>query len=79
MLGQTQCLIVIYKPSLKTQGDIFSLAQETEKYSTETKLLVVVTAADFHVDDKQFLNISVNTLVFQIKAGGSRHSEIKWD
>ena len=71
MLQQTHCLIGIFKTSLKNQGNVFSLVKQIEKYSTETKLIVVITAPDFLVNDKQFLNISVNTLVFHMKAGAA--------
>ena len=77
MLQQTHCLIVISQTSLKNPGHVLNLSKQIEKYSTETKLMVVVTAPDFVVDDKQFLNISINTLIFQIKAGRSRSSVIK--
>ena len=73
MFRQTDCLIVIFKASMENQREVFGLAKQMEKLSTETKLLAVV-AADSFVDEQQFVNISFNTLIFQIKAGSSRYS-----
>ena len=44
-----------------------------ETYSTETKLLALI-ATDYLVDEMQFLNMTVNTLIFQMKSGGSKLS-----
>ena len=73
IMGQTNCLMVISKTSLKNVKYILSLAKQMEQYSTETKLLAVV-GNDPLVDEKQFLNTSVTTLIFQMEAGGSRLS-----
>ena len=65
---KTQCLIFILKISSKPLTNIFSLARRVLKYPAETKLLAILDY-DSVVYKKQLLNISVNTLIFQMKTG----------
>ena len=70
MLQNTQCMIFIVKVSLKTQTNIVSLARGVTRYPTETKFLALLDY-DSVVDKKQLLNISVNSMIFQMESGGN--------
>ena len=70
MMWQTNCLIAIWKSTPKSQGNLFRLAKKIEKFSSESKLMIVV-ATDFTMDQKYLHNITINTLLFQIKDGKS--------
>ena len=72
LFWQTHCLLVIYKTTPKNQGFPFSLAKKIEKFSTETKLMIVVDT-DFIRDQTHLRNISINTILFKMKDGESRN------
>ena len=68
MFEHSHCVLVISKTSVKNQKEVFNIARQFQKLSVETKLMAVI-AADTLMDEKQFFNISVHTLLFQITAG----------
>ena len=68
MFEHSHCLIVISKTSIENQKEVFSIARLFQKLTIETKVMAVI-AADSLVDEKQYFNISVHALLFQITAG----------
>ena len=70
MFQKTHCMIFILKISLNPLTNILSLARRVKRYPPETKLLAILDY-DSIVYKKQLLNISVNTLIFQMEKNGT--------
>ena len=68
MFHNSNCLVVISKISMKNQVEVFNIAKQMKNLSTETKLMVII-GADSQIDARQFVNISINTLLFKISSG----------
>ena len=67
MFPKTHCLLVFYKTYKTNDKEIFEIVKRLQRMPTETKLLSVIS--DLPMGEEQFMNISVNTLIFQTKIG----------
>ena len=54
---------------MNSLGEVVSLVKQFERLKTETKLISVIDT-DSQMDVKTFFNISVNSLLFKLTAGG---------